>query len=297
MPIMQKRNALDNPAFRFWDYTSVAVNLDSLPANGYLANRWKLSHTGWSGNVSKGTTPSVASIPKWLRGRDSFAFSLTGAGTALSMKQTVEDAQTYARSFAVLTVYAFGPDGGSFEIGVAGQFKRVGTKGPDVVVRHDFPVMLQDLALTTMEVEAFRNPSGTGTYRVVFAHLTMGEISGKSGPLLYPQVDADRKRCDRYAQSVGQGITARATSATRMVAGVHLSESMRAGASLLGAATSVNTARLADNASATTASASLTYASGGARGGRLVMDGFTGLTVGESYQITTPSVGVLHADY
>lgn len=298
MPTMRRYNVLDNPAFRLWDYGTAAINLASLPSHGYFATRWKIANTGWTGNVSKGITSSDQAVPKWLRDAPCVQFAITSAsGTSLVMRQTIEDAQSYARSFAVLTVYGFGPDGGSFAAGIEGQVKRVTTRGPDTLVRLDVPILLGDLAATIATVDVFRDPSGSGTYKVAFAQLTLGGSTGKADRLELPLISDDRRSCSRYAQPVGAGKPARAVSATRLVVALEVDPPMRASGSLVSPASSVTAVAMSNGATVTAAAATITYVSAGIGGGRFIIDGFTGLTTGDSYMITTAVAGVLHADY
>lgn len=295
MPVQRRRNVLDNPGFRF-STLGASASLASLPAHGYVCDRWKVANTGYTGTVSRGTTPTDTAIPKWLRGVSALTLAITGVGTELVVRQTIEEAQPYARSKAVVSLIAFGPDGGSLEVGIGGRYQRVKTLGLVIPTVVDCPLDVPDAALTTLDVEV-RNPSGTGTYYLAFMQATIGENTGRAGSYELPTSWVDRASCDRYVRPIGRGLVCEAESATRLVGLLPLSPAMRTTPTLQSPAGSVSAAAAGNNATVSAATATLTLTTQGADGARVIIDGFSGLTVGGRYVVTTTQIGVLLADY
>lgn len=296
MPTSDRQNALDNAGFRIFDFGTTA-DLAALPTHGYLATRWKMLSTGYAGTATKGTTPTTTTIPKWLRGRDALTLNVTTLGSTLRVRQTLEDGQSYGRSMVVLSLAVFGPDGATFLAGVDGKYTPVRTKGATTAVIVDIPITLGDIATLTMPVDVFLNPSMVGTYQIAWAQLRLGALDGGAGGYVLPSIQDDLLRCTRYARPIGASLVARATSATRLIAPLWLPNPMVKLPTFRNPAASVSAVTASSGAAVTAATATMTFASGTASGGRVVIDGFTGLTIGDTYLVSTTQLGVLDADY
>lgn len=296
MPIPGRHNYADNPGFRLWDY-GTTFDLAALPANGYVANRWKVVNTGYTGTVSKGTTPTTTSIPKWLRGVDCIDINITGVGSKLALRQVIEDAQTYARSTAFVSVVVMGPTGALFYVGAHGLYNRQAIHTPDVPINFDVPIGLPDLPTPTMDFEPFESPDLVGLYKVAYVQLRMG-VENASNPDGYelPTLAESRRRCARYTAPLLGSFEVVATDTTRVVGVRTFREPMRVAPTLVQPAASASLVTLG-GAVVLNAAPTISVLNASVNGARIVIEGYTGLTVDARYMVTAASLGTLHADY
>lgn len=299
MTLVSRHNAVMNAGFDLWDYAESA-QISGLPSHGYLANRWKATKLGVSeGLISRKLSPNTTAVAKWMRNRNLMSIDVTGVSVegTVSVTQTVEDAVLWQRGLSVVTIVASGPDGATFDAIIGGESVQVRTRGIGTFVTKHFPVMLTDTTsgAGTSTITCFTNPSAVGEYQVAFIQVRYGASSPFPGGLEVRTAAQERALCARYARRVGAGVFG-PSSATRVVFPVSHPVEMRVGPSFIPAAGSVAVVNV-DSGAAGSNTAPVWSSTHQSTGGiRLICTGWTGLSVG-TQMITTPVVGLLHADY
>lgn len=298
MPRHAQFNALYNSRFRFWDY-GTALNLESLPSIPYAATRWKVTATGGiRGTITKGSGPSGIEIPKWLRGQNTLQVNLSGipAGANVTVQQHIEDADQYGQTFAVLSTVHSGSAGAVIYVGVGGQLKPVTMQGVGVPVVTTHAFLMGDFATPSLPVTVFSNPKTGGTYHVHYAQLALGlDRPTHSGFTIRPEQE-DRLACNRYAYPITAGVSGPATT-TRLVLPLHFREAMRVMPTLTGITSSMTIVDIATGTGTVVPSPDLLAANLTPTGGRLIVTGLSGLPAASTQIVTSPVVGLMHADF
>lgn len=300
MPTIDRINALDNNRFTLWDYGVAAVSAGAPPSHGYIANRWKMIIAGTvAATVSQGTTSAESSIPKWYRAASCMQIAVTSTisgANSMIIRQTIENGQLFGRSDAVLSMVVFGTAGRSFYAGINGNYVKVTTLGNDVPVIVNYPVTLPDLPLATVDVDIFVGASA-GTFYIPFAQAAFSRGGKPIEVFEFHQPSETRRRTNRYARRIRQGMLFKAVSATRVV-GIDLHpEEMRTAPTLVNPASTVRLTKFVDGAIVDNNAPTISVNNASAQACRIIIDGFTGLTVGEEFMLSSNNIGILHADY
>lgn len=301
MPTIDRINALDNERFRLWDYGTATYASATPPAHGYICNRFKGVIDGAPGvTVSQGSTSSSTDIPKWLRAVPCLQVAVPATVNAKTdrfrIRQVIEDGQAFGRSNVVIIVYVMGTAGRHFYVGVAGQYQRFTALGNDVVLRVEAKFTIPDQALTTLDVDIFEAASA-GTFYIPFAQATVGRNDGRADVIEMHMTVDNMVRCSRYARPIPQGTPFKAVSATRVIGAVQHPVQMRAQPTLQNPPAAVNLTKLSDASTVTASAATVSVTNASSRSARVIIDGFTGLTVGDEFILSTQTLGVLHADF
>lgn len=286
------RNALMNPAFRLWDYGE-SLDLAALPAVPYAATRWKVAGGTAAGTIAKGTTPTGSTTDKWVRGVDALTATITTAGTC-SVTQTIENGVRIARGLHTLSVVAFGPAGGSFTVeaaGVRGVLKTTGGVNPDVL---HLDVFTGDIVGPDLPVTIFKDPGLAGTYQVVFVQLLTGIEKPARGPFHIPTITEERARCARYCVPVTSGELVHGNASSAFLAPRF---DMRVAPSFIAHTTVFDAIQIRSGAAGQITSANISTSNVSTTGARVSVQGTaTGFTATEM-MMTTPRLGVFHADF
>lgn len=292
MTTTHNRNALMNGAFQLWDYAD-SVDLAALPSVPYAATRWKIGGGTATGTVAKGTTPTGSTTDKWVRGVTCMNVNVTAPGT-MNVTQTVENGVRYARGLHMLSVVAFGPAGGSFTVECAGVRGVLNTKGgvnPDVL---HLEVYTGDITTTDMPVTVFKDPGAAGLYQIALVQLVMGLNAPERGPLVVPSVREERLRVSRYCYPITSGELVHGGSTSGMMAPRF---DMRVAPSFIQHVTTMDAIQIRSGAAGQITSANASISNVSTTGARLAVQGTTTGFTATEMMLTTPRLGVFHADY
>lgn len=293
-------NILLNPAFMLWDY-GTAAEIAGLPSHGYLANRWKITRLGAAtGTITRGATPNTTGVSKWMRNTATLRATVDTVSPEGSVRvaQTIEEAVRWHRGLAVATIIAAGPEGATFDVALGSEvIGTVVTRGSGVYTMASFAAVMGDTTAASgiTDFTVFTNPSTTGVYDVAFVQLRLGAAIPGPDQLEVRTVAQERQLCARYARRVGAGLSGPST-ASRIAFPVSHPVEMMKGPTWIPAGGQVATVNVDTGATASmdNPSWSSTYAS--TSGARLITTGWSGLSVG-TLMVTTPVIGLLHADY
>lgn len=294
-------NALINPGFRFWDYGEGPFTV-----SGYTASRWKMALTGApTVSVARGTTSSSSNLPKWLRGRDHLAITVSAfnpAADTITITQRQEYGDMFGEQNTILSGIAFGPAGEHFYVSVEGHDFKVETQGVDgdgidIPTHFAFPCVITDPATAYVSVECFSRPSATGDYKLAFVQLEYSEYASDPSPFEIRNYAVERQLLNRYVFPVPVGQPGIASTTSNFAMAIPFPVEMRTTPTFSLLKTNVNAILLSTAAAVNTAAAGSATAIH-AEGARLVITGFGGLlTAGSVYYLGTEGVGIFTADY
>lgn len=225
-------NAIINPHFELLDYGTGLVN-----STAFVATRTKLERAGTAGAVTAqpGTTPSAATLAKFLRSRPCIDMVVTASSyvpgvTTVKLRQRVPLADRFGKSRVRLVVLAFGPAGGSFEIALSStvvsfqrRYRTVQTYGSSpggtpTWTRGVLDEDISDLPTESLTAEFFANPADMdATYQVAFAHLEFLGDRDEPSPWRYSPPWVERLRAKPYLWVCPKGHRIVAISATAAV--------------------------------------------------------------------------------
>lgn len=299
MARLSTENALLNASFRFWDYGQSIFLANAGGVGAYSATRWKTITTGTvTGTVSRSTGSTNMAIPKWIRGRDTLKVTIgtMAEGANVTVRQFVEDGQRHGRTIVALTVIMSGPDGATVYAGIGDFLKPMTLRGPDTPVTTTHYFMVGDFVTEHMPVDIFTMPSQVGEYHVHFAQAVVGLDRPKHSGLVIRPSSEDRRLCNRYSRPLGNGLSGPCTD-KRMSVPLAFEDKMRTTPTLTNMWSTAAIVNPLTGSAASANPATYTLANMGPSGGRLIIDGFSGLTPGTTMMITNTALGVLHADY
>lgn len=290
-------NALINPHFENQDYGTALRN-----STGYVVTRTKLERTGTAGAITAqpGITSSNSALAKAFRSRACIDMVVTAASynpatdTGI-LRQRVPDSDRFGRQRAHFRVVAFGPDGGSFDMGLNGatgftrRHRRVVTQGntaggtpiPTTITLDEH---ITDLPSEYITAEYFSNPADEdASFKIAYVHLEF--LGDKEDPshFIYSPAWLERERAEPYLWVCPQWHEAVGGAGETVVTTVSLSKPMTATPTIVQPVSSSAVTRKIAGTDVTSAAPSFGFdavPNKSPRGGRIASSGYVGLTSG-----------------
>lgn len=292
------RNTLMNPGFDFWDY-----GVGPFAVAGYTSTRWKLALAGAPVvSVTKGTTSSSLALPKWLRGQSNLTIAVntyTPATDDITIQQRVDIGGRLGERRLALSIVAAGPAGASFSVSIDGTRHRIYTKGldgggEDILTHACIYEVIDAVATSDMPIEIFAEPSGTGTFKVMFAQLEFTD--GIAAPFELRTRSTERMLLSRYIHPIGRGLFGIGDGATGFLSSVRFPTEMRVNPTwrpILTSNITINDLSSGGVVNAATPTYTVTLAN--TFGARVKITGFTATTA-IPYMLSS-EIGFFDADY
>lgn len=304
-------NAALNPHLELQDYGQ-----PTLTATGWLFTRWRFERTGTGVTAAPGTTDGNANLEKWARSRKCADMVVASASYdpavdngLLRQRVPIQNIDRCGKQEVLFRVSAFGPDGGSFEMGLSGaitqrRYKDLVTQGSTpggtpIYTTEKIREQVTEFSANHLTLEVFNHPiDADATYKIFNIQVDFLEPGEDEPPLYYHPPWFERMRCAPYLWPCPRGYTASTLAGGASIyVPISTPVEMNAAPSVVPGAAPVVWKQGSTDTDFNAAAPSHTGSSTHNRGGRIIIGGFSALPAsGSGGQINSDRAFLLEAE-